>query len=263
VTKYCYLLTEGAQDITFLIKLLKYDGMKQIEKRSNVDRFWDDLIPTTFPHNDELNRQVPVPKFLEGNGISIALQGAVGDTRLVNTIQEDLALITQEQLFGIGIILDADNIEPQERFDKIKTELEKLQLGLDIAIQPGIVTQSKNKFGIFVLPDNQSKGTLESILIECGEHNYEHLMELSREYISKIDESKLRSSDLKELRKPAGKNKALIGGVSNILKPGRTLQVSLQDNDWIDRATLDLAKIKLMREFLADIIDINLRSSEG
>jgi hypothetical protein len=67
---------------------------------------------------------------------------------------------------------------------------------------------------------------------------------------------------LRELRKPAGKNKALIGGVSNILKPGRTLQVSLQDNDWIDRSKIDLAKIKLTREFLADILDINLRSSE-
>jgi hypothetical protein len=95
VTKYCYLLTEGAQDIAFLIKLLKYDGMKQIEKRSQVNPFWDDLIPKTFPHNDELNRQVPVPKFSESDGLSIALQGAVGDTRLVNTIQEDLALISQ------------------------------------------------------------------------------------------------------------------------------------------------------------------------
>ena len=133
MTKYCYLLTEGAQDIAFLIKLLKYQGIKQIEKRTKVDSFWDELIPKTFPYNDELNRQVPVPKFLEGNGLSIALQGAVGDTRLVNTIQEDLALIQQEQLFGIGIILDADDREPQERFDRIKTEIEKLQLGLDIA----------------------------------------------------------------------------------------------------------------------------------
>jgi hypothetical protein len=139
VTKYCYLLTEGAQDIAFLIKLLKYQGIKQIEKRSKVDPFWDELIPKTFPHNDELNRQVPVPKFLEGDGLSLALQGAVGDTQLINTIQEDLALIPQEQLFGIGIILDADNREPQERFDKIKTELEKLPLGLNIASSPGVV----------------------------------------------------------------------------------------------------------------------------
>lgn len=259
MTKYCYLLTEGAQDIAFLIELLKYDRrMKQIQKRSQVDRFWDGLIPKTFPYNDELNRQVPVPKFLEGNGVSIALQGAVGDTKLIETIQEDLALIKQEQLFGIGIILDADNIEPQQRFDKIKEELDKLQIGLDIASQPGIVTQSKTKFGIFVLPDNQSKGTLEHILIECGEHNYKHLMELSQEYISNIDESKLEPADLKELRKPAGKNKALIGGVSNILKPGRTLQVSLQDNNWIDRTTIDLDRVKLVRYFLAAILDISL-----
>jgi hypothetical protein len=259
VTKYCYFLTEGAQDIAFLIKLLKYQGIKQIEKRSKVDPFWDELIPKTFPYNDELNRQVPVPKFLEGDGLSIALQGAVGDTRLVNTIQEDLALIPQEQLFGIGIILDADNREPQERFDTIKTELEELKLGLNIASNPGIITQSEVKFGVFILPDNKSKGTLENILIECGEHNYQQLIELSREYISKIDESKLKSGDLREIRKPAGKNKAMIGGVSNILKPGRTLQVSLQDNDWIDNRTVNLAKIKLVRAFLCQILDITFQ----
>jgi hypothetical protein len=61
---------------------------------------------------------------------------------------------------------------------------------------------------------------------------------------------------LKEIRKPAGKNKAIIGGVSNILKPGRTLQVSLQDNDWIDSQTINLAKIKLVRQFLCQILDI-------
>jgi hypothetical protein len=245
VPKYCYLLTEGAQDIAFLIKLLKYQGIKQIEKRSKVDPFWDELIPKTFPYNDELNRQIPVPKFLESDSISIAIQSAVGDTRLVDTIQEDLALIPQEQLLGIGIILDADNREPQERFDKIKAEIENIHLGLDISSSPGIVTQSQVRFGIFILPDNQSKGTLENILIECGENNYQQLIELSREYISKIDESQLKSGDLREIRKPAGKNKAIVGGVSNVLKPGRTLQVSLQDNDWIDSKTIDLDKIKL------------------
>jgi hypothetical protein len=65
------------------------------------------------------------------------------------------------------------------------------------------------------------------------------------------------------VRKPAGKSNALIGGVSNILKPGRTLQVSLQDNDWIDLRTIDLDKIKLARKFLGQILDITIRSSEG
>jgi hypothetical protein len=256
VTKYCYLLTEGAQDITFLIKLLKYNGIKRIEQRSEVDIFWDELIPKTFPYKGELNKQVPVPKFLEGNGLSIALQGAIGDTRLVETIQEDLSIISLKKLMGVGLILDADNREPQERFDKIKIEIEKLQLGLDMASNPGIVTQSEVKIGIFVLPDNQSKGTLENILIECGEYNYQQLIDLSRDYISRIDESKLKSGDLREIRKPTGKNKAIIGGVSNILKPGRTLQVSLQDNDWIDDRTVDLDKIKLVRKFLNQILDV-------
>ena len=64
---------------------------------------------------------------------------------------------------------------------------------------------------------------------------------------------------MKEIRKPAGKNKAIIGGVSNILKPGRTLQVSLQDNDWIDNRTVNLDKIKLVREFLCQILDVTFQ----
>jgi hypothetical protein len=254
VTRYCYLVTEGAQDIAFLMKLLKYDGFEQVVKRSEVDPFWDDLIPKTFPYNDELNRQVPVPKFLKSNDLSIALQGAVGDTRIITTIQEDLSLIPQEDLIGIGIILDADNIKPKERFDGIKTKIAALQLGLDLPDSPGIVSKSNLRFGIFILPDNKSCGTLENILIKCGETSYRHLIELSREYMNKIDLSQLKQADLKEFNKPAGKNKALVGSISNILKPGRTLQVSLQDNDWINEMTLELDNIKLMREFLSQIV---------
>jgi hypothetical protein len=34
------------------------------------------------------------------------------------------------------------------------------------------------------------------------------------------------------------------------------LQVSLQDNRWIDDKTIDLPKIKALREFLKKILDI-------
>lgn len=255
MNKYCYIITEGPQDIAFLIKLLKSDGMQQVEKATQVDIFWKSLIPTKFPYKDDLNKQVPVPKFLEGNGLSIALQSATGESGLADTIEVDLKIISKTKLTGVGIILDADNIEPQKRFDQMKKELEKLDL--DIPNQPGIVSTSGTRSGVFILPDNQSKGTLENILIECGERNYTQLMELSREYISKIDESKIKLSDLKKYKKPAGKNKAIIGIVSNILRPGRTLQVSLQDNNWIDNTTLQLDKIKSMKNFLNQIMNIN------
>jgi hypothetical protein len=112
-----------------------------------------------------------------------------------------------------------DNLEPKERFDRIKTEIARLQLGFDLPDDPGIVSRSNLRFGIFILPDNKFCGTLENILIECGENSYRHLIELSREYIDKIDKFQLKPADLKEFNKPAGKNKALVGSVSNILKP--------------------------------------------
>jgi hypothetical protein len=262
VTRYCYILTEGAQDVALLIKILSREGIKQIQKRSQVDSFWDELIPKTFPFNDELNKQVPVPKFLQSNDLSIAIQSAIGDTRLIGTLEEDFTLIAKEDLVGIGIILDADNCEAQTRFDKIRSEIYKRSLGVEIPSKCGIVSQAANRVGIFVLPDNRSTGTLENILIECGESNYPDLIEKSREYIKVIDHSKLKGDDLKELNKPAGENKAIVGIASNILKPGRTLQVSLQDNRWIDDTTINLPKIKALREFLMEVLGINYSNNK-
>ena len=256
MTRYCYILTEGVQDVTLLIELLKFEGIKQIQKKSQVASFWDVLIPKTFPHKDELNQPVPVPKFLEKDDLSIAIQSAIGDTRIIGTLEEDFTLISKEDLAGIGIILDADNCEAQIRFDKIRAEIYKRSLGVEIPSACGVVSQAKNRVGVFVLPDNRSTGTLENILIECGESNYPDLIEKSREYIKGIDRSKLQRDDLRELNKPAGTNKAIVGIASNILKPGRTLQVSLQDNRWIDDTTINLPKIAELREFLAEVLNI-------
>jgi hypothetical protein len=262
VTKYFYILTEGAQDVAFIIKLLKYDGIKQIEQKSNVDKFWHGLIPTTFPHQDKLNQPVPIPKFLECNGFSIAVQSAIGDTKLVETLQVDSSILAFTKTTGICIILDADRIDPQARFNAIKSKIEALKLRLNIPNTSGIVTNSEPRAGIFVLPDNQINGTLENILIECGENNYPDLIERSRTYINSIDRSKLQKKDLEEINKPAGRNKAIVGGVSNILKPGRTLQVSLQDNNWIDNRTIELEKIKAIRDFIHQVIGINSQDEE-
>jgi hypothetical protein len=253
--KYFYFVTEGPQDIALIAKLLRYNKLKQIDEKSLVDPFWHRLIPSTFPHQDRLNQPVPVPRFLESSESSIALQSAIGETRLVKTLQEDFNTIELSAITGLAIILDSDKASPEERFAVIKKEIENLGLGLNLPDKPGMVSTSFPLFGVFIFPDNTSTGTLENLLIECAEENYPNLVQLSREYIDKIDKSQLKSDDLRELRKPAGKNKAIVGGVSNILKPGRTLQVSLQDNNWIDDRTIDLPKIKSLRVFLDRVLD--------
>lgn len=252
MVRYCYIVAEGHQDIEFLIRLLKSYGLKGVTLLSKLDSFWKPLVPTTFPIDDDLRKRVPVPVFLQNAELSVALHSANGITRLSNTIEESLALIPASQIFGIGLVLDADDIQtPQERFEELISKLSPL--GLSVPSVPGEVMKGSPRCGIFITPNNTESGTLEDILLKCAQVNYPDLLNLSNNYVSGIDPAQLTQSDLRELNKPAGKNKAVISSISSILKPGKALQVSIQDNRWIDEQTMALDSVKLIKIFLDEV----------
>lgn len=251
--KYCYIVAEGPHDIEFLAKLIKKSyGLSRIQKRSLVDSFWDDLIPKTFPIDDDLLKRVPVPLFIQNADYSIALHSAIGIEKIVNTLEESLSLINQSKIFSIGLILDADAQDtPSQRFKELTQKLsQQISLINCQSLQLGEVSNNNPKFGIFIIPDNQNQGTLETILIECANQNYSDLLELSKRYIANIDETKLNKNDLIELKKPYGKDKAIISTISSVLKPGKAIQVSIQDNRWIDQNTLQLPSLILLQKFI-------------
>jgi hypothetical protein len=252
MVKYCYIVAEGPQDIEFLICLLKSYGLRRVTRLPLLDPFWKSLVPTTFPIDDDLMKRVPVPVFLQNTELSVALHNAVGITRLSDMIEESLALLPASQFFGIGLVLDADDIQtPQERFEKLISKLS--HLGLPLPSIPGEVMKDSPRFGIFIIPNNSKSGTLEDILLECAKVNYPDLLNLSTNYVSSIDDSQLNPSDLRELKKPSGTNKAVVSSISSILRPGKTLQVSIQDNRWVDEQTMALNSIKLVRKFLDEV----------
>ena len=251
--RHCYIVVEGPQDIEFLISVLKYYyNLRRVKFLSELDLFWKPLVPKTFLIDDDLMKRVPVPTFLQNADLSIALHSANGIDRLANTIEESLALIPPSKIFGIGIFLDADDIEtPQERFNKLISKLSSQ--GLSPPSILGEVMKGSPQCGIFIAPNNKDSGTLENILLECAEVNYPDLLNLSNRYLSEIDATKLTGKDLKELKKPAGKKKAIISIISSILKPSKALQVSIQDNRWVDEKTIQLDSIKLVKKFLDEV----------
>lgn len=237
MVRYCYIIAEGPQDVEFLICLLKSYGLSRVKLLSLLDSFWRPLVPKEFPVDDDLMKRVPVPVFLQNDKLSIALHSANGIQRLANTLEESLALIPSSQIHGVGLFLDADKTEtPQERFDTLISKLSSLNLLLPS--MPGEVAKGSPRCGIFIAPNNSSSGTLEDILLECAQVNYPDLFKLSENYVSKVDVSQLDCQDLKVLNKPAGRNKAVVSSISSILRPGKALQVSIQDNRWIDQQTM-------------------------
>ncbi|MBC7973363.1 MAG: hypothetical protein H7138_00135 [Myxococcales bacterium] len=248
-----YIATEGPHDVAFLAELLRPWGLQRLTRLNQVDAFWDRLIPKTFPHGGDLLARVPVPIFFAGHDRLVALDSATGITNLTKRIEENLAVLDANALPAIGVVLDADSqVSPVERFHGLAEKLRKL--GLPIPERAGAVSEGDPRSGVFVMPDNASPGTLETLLEECAAENYASLSQSSKSYVDGIDQSVMSAQDLRDLQKPAGRQKAIISAMAAVLRPGRAIQVSLQDNQWVRGAALDLPRILSIREFLAKLL---------
>lgn len=256
--RYAYLVVEGPQDVEFVARLLKPHGFEHIQREEQLDAYWHSLIPRTYPHKGELNRPVPMPKFFASAAASVAVHSAGSDSQIVPTIQETLAMRFPAPLSALGAILDADSKKtPLERFKEVQSKLAKL--GLAFPEQPGLVSTASPRSGLFVLPDNQSAGTLEDLLLECANVHYAGLLQEARTFVARIqpDDPVFTREDMKELRKPAGIQKATVASVVSVLKPGRNLQVSLQDNRWLEGDALKLPRVARVQQFLQELLSLS------
>jgi len=262
--KYGYLVVEGPHDVEFAYRLLSPLGVKRIQFKKDLDKFFYNLIPESYPlEDDDIQKRMPIPVFLQSETHAIAIHSATGDSQLVDWMEENIAILGLNGITGLGILLDADSeISANQRYAEITQELaKKLPMIKPLAI--GMIKQGQPNFGVFVLPDNSSVGTLENLLLESAEVVYPDLLKLARDYVSEAKEKAgLKPSELKEL-KNAGKNKAIIGTMATIMKPGKSVQVSIQDNRWLrEPTTLSLPRIKAVQEFLQILFELPVESTQ-
>lgn len=250
---YSYLLVEGPHDREFICRLLKPASTQRVQLLPELDPFWVKLVPTTFPHKDELNRLVPVPLFLTSPTHQIAIQVAGGD-QFGKTLEQSLSMLPRA-VDSLGIILDADSTRsPADRFQVVADDL--TGRGMPSVAQPGVIAAGPPPTGIFVIPDNLAAGTLESLLLDCGQLEYTSLLSSARDYLRSIDLSALQHDDLKEFNKPAGRDKAVIHAMASILKPGKTIHVSIQDNRWVSANAVTLPRIAALSQFLRTLLSL-------
>jgi hypothetical protein len=129
-------------------------------------------------------------------------------------------------------------------------------VGLPAAEAPGRIDPAAVRTGIFIFPDNQGAGTLESLLDECAAKVYPGLRDEARRFIAGVDRADLTKEDLTEISKPSGETKVTVGCIANYLRPGRAVQNSIEDNRWLCADTLALTKIRNIQEFLRDLLDL-------
>jgi hypothetical protein len=255
--KYAYLVVEGPHDVEFVGRLLKPYQLKRVSLDAALDPYWRPLVPSKFPFEGDLSKRVPVPTFFASSDVSVAVNAAGGDSQIALRVEETLAVLSSTKPDAIGVLLDADSQRlPAQRFGAVRENLN--QLGLTLPAQPGIVSPLAPRSGIFVLPDNQTAGTLEDLLIDCAQSNYPGLLASAQALVSSVQpgDPAFTEEDMRDFRKPAGAKKATVACIAGILKPGKAIQVSIQDNRWLDAQTLNLARIQTVQRFLKDLLDL-------
>ncbi len=259
--RHVYFAVEGPHDVEFVARFLKLQGLKRVQHKPLLATFWGALLPTTWPSplgSTDLLKRVPVPLFFQNQDVSVAIDSAIGDSRLVATAINTHKTVSQpggEALHAIGLVLDSDEqLSVQARFTKIAQELAAAKLPL--ATAPGQVVAGPPQLGIFVLPDNATAGTLENLLIECAEKQYPELLASARAHVEsvKAEGPPYSGSDLEDFLKPAGRRKAIVGSIGSVLRPGKAIQVSIQDNRWVDGDALELPRVKMFRAFVEALL---------
>lgn len=254
--KYGYLIVEGPHDVEFAYRVLRPFGLTRVRLESNLDPFFAPLVPHTYPPDGDLQKRMATPLFLQCATHSIAIHSAIGDSRLVGTVEENSVLIDFQSLAGVGILFDADSdIGPSARYASVRELLRGN--GFQFPDDAGSVSPSQPHLGAFVLPDNANQGTLEHLLLDCAAHVYPTLLGSATAHVeAAIVDGALLEEDKAELLRPAGRNKAIVGSIAAVLRPGKAVQVSIQDNRWLRDTALELQRVKAVQSFLRALLEL-------
>ncbi|HVC92171.1 MAG TPA: hypothetical protein VND64_00695, partial [Pirellulales bacterium] len=136
--KYGFLVVEGPHDVEFTYRLLSPFGFQRIQFEADLDNFLKPLIPRSYPPDGDLQKRMNTPLFLRNLTHIVAVRSAIGDSRLVDTVEENMSKCDAAAFAGIGLLLDSDKLVPAaERYATVKAGL--AAKGFALPDQPGAI----------------------------------------------------------------------------------------------------------------------------
>ena len=253
--QYVLIGVEGNHDQAFISKILskllgfsKFDG-----KVSELDHFWRKFIPN-YPTGGNLYVRLDMPTILYTETLSVALYAGEG-SNLIPNLSDKLSDMDYSELFAFGIIADADKNTPKKVVEDYHNGFKEYFPNFPTTVSQSVaVIAGSPRLGIYILPDNSQQGVLDTLICHCGDLVYPEYMQRAREYIDKFSEEERKNKPLKW--KPFDKEKAIIATVVSVLKPGKTNQTSISDNDWVSPATATIPAIQDLTKFLRDLLNL-------
>jgi hypothetical protein len=266
---FVYIIAEGVSDVTLIASILsKYHGMKRVDKIESLDsdlaEWLKDNKSYSWPVGGDLSRlAVPAPVFLADDARIAAICNAEGLSKI------DIKLKTDFETFqrrvdrfpdSVGIVLDSDEESSSERFTEAcslfkKAMSERFDIEFPTPFKVDAVAAApQRQFGVFVVPGGGRRGTLEDVLLPLGRTRFPKLFERAEGFVQGcIRDAVPEVADGRELRKPKGQDKATISAAVSLLKPGKNVNASLQDNDWLPDDP-ENSQIASLNTFLKDLI---------
>lgn len=254
--KYYFVVVEGAHDEAILAKMLKIMGFKERTDISEIDPFWQGLVPKNFPYRNRINERVPVPSIFSKGNQSVSIYSVGGQDQLVPSISLSLSnTIDANKLSGLAIICDADELPPLTKFSHLKNALiqeEELWLKEQFSTvkRPGELFGKKPAMGIFILPNNEEQGTLETLLVEGAQTSYPKIHQGATSYLNKLP------SEYTDSWNASKKGKALVGIIGNVILPGRSNQVVIKDRKsmLITEHTIERTSQRHLYKFITQLL---------
>lgn len=249
-----YIAVEGQHDAALVGRLLSNGGFSLVKKRSAVDDAFD-RYSAQKPQDSMVGRPAECHFWRKGDH-SVGVHPVGGDSALIVAGATVTAQIIGP-VSSVGFFIDADLETPATRLQTLTSNIlaSNPHPGFQIPSVPGQVHPGPPRCGVFVFPNNQDQGAIESVLESCAEAAYPDLFTQSLAYLQGIDRSKLTVNERTRLTTGSNEKKARLSVIGSVLRPAAAIQNTIREDRWISEATLNLALVATIREFLRELLD--------
>lgn len=250
---FAFLAVEGIVDLELAGRILAQSGFQRYRKLEDLPDFWRRIVPDKYPPKGELDKRVRVPSFFRRDPDSVAISWVGSQLDAFGKhFRESFATLDQAELTAIGILADADQNAAEDMAARIARVNQVT--GLEFPAESGRVTAGRPRLGTFFSP-GIGKGTVEDLLLDCAAVEFPGLLQLAGQFVSGAEALiPVHPEELASLGHHSGPQRASVGAIASLLKPGKSVQASIQDHRWISDRTLALPRVALLAKFLNDLL---------
>jgi len=155
----------------------------------------------------------------------------------------------------VAVILDADGATPSLRLAEFAALVAEHGYPRPSALDE--VTHAAGlRAGVFAFPGGGQPGTVEDVLLPLASVRFPALEPHSATYVAEwqANGDAQTADDFSELRAPSGPKKARLSAAAALLKPGKSLNASIEDQGWIPADPRSNEALKPLMGFLDQLL---------